>query len=174
MPVLARGAISLLALMVVAGAARASDARLESAEACARIAPDAERLHCFDGLFGSRPVSQAAEAPQAAPAPQATPAPQSAAAAEAAFGLPAAEIQARRSEPAAPTEISSRVGRVIQRGPEPPLLELENGQQWVLLESMGSVRFGAGDAITIRSGTLGSYLASMPERKGAWRIRRVK
>ncbi len=66
------------------------------------------------------------------------------------------------------------MARVIQRGPEPPLLELENGQQWVLLESMGSVRFGAGDAITIRSGTLGSYLASMPERKGAWRIRRVK
>ena len=89
------------------------------------------------------------------------------------FGLPAAESARRRSEPAAPTEISSRVARVVPRGPEPPLLELENGQQWVLLESMGSDRFRAGDTITIRSGTLGSFLASMPERKEAWRIRRV-
>ena len=54
------------------------------------------------------------------------------------------------------------------------MLELENGQQWVLLESMGSDRYRAGDAITIRSGALGSFLATMPGRKGAWRVRRVK
>ena len=56
----------------------------------------------------------------------------------------------------------------------PPLLELENGQQWLLLESMGSYRFRAGDGIAIRRGSLGSYRASNPDRKGAWRVRRVK
>jgi hypothetical protein len=56
---------------------------------------------------------------------------------------------------------------------EPPVLELENSQQWRLLESTASARFRAGDPIVIRRGSLGSYLVSNPDRNGAWRVRRI-
>jgi hypothetical protein len=160
--------VTLLALVAFAGAARGAEPKLEAAAACARISAEAERLACFDGLFGARAHPTPASPPQAAPPVKPAMAPESE------FGLTAAQREAPPPEPAAPAEITSRVSRVITRGPEPPMLELENGQQWVLLESMGSDRFRAGDAVTIRSGALGSFLASMPERKGAWRVRRIK
>ncbi len=174
MPRFLRCAAALGALVAFAGVSRAADDRLESAEDCGRITADADRLRCFDALF-SRP-RDAAIAPTAVPAAPATaPASRPAAAqapakaTDADFGL-----KAEPAKPAEAEEISSRVARVIPRGPEPPVLELENGQQWLLLESMGNSRFRAGDGIVVRRGTLGSYLASNPDRNGAWRVRRVR
>ena len=126
---------------------------------------------------GRAPAGKAETAAQPAQAGTAAPATAAAAASEADFGLTPAQRQAGKPEPAKPAEpeeIRSRIAKVIPRGMEPPLLELENGQQWLLLESMGSYRFRAGDGIAIRRGSLGSYLASNPDRKGAWRVRRVK
>ena len=170
------------ALVAFAGVAPAADDRLESAEKCGRITADPDRLRCFDALFGQPRDTAIAPAPRPA-APATEPAAQPAAAqapakaTEADFGLTEAQRKAGKPEPAKPAEaeeIRSRVTRVIPRGPEPPVLELENGQQWLLLESMGSSRFRAGDGIVVRRGTLGSYLASNPDRNGAWRVRRVR
>ena len=104
-------------------------------------------------------------------------APQLAPATDAEFGLTETQKQAAKPQPAEadePQDLTSRVTRLIPRGPEPPVLELENGQQWLLLESTSMGRFRAGDGIVIRRGSLGSYLASIPDRKGAWRVRRVR
>lgn len=173
-----RVATALVASLAIAGFARAADERLESAEKCGRIAVDAERLECFDGIFGARDeAAPAAAAVAAAPAAAPEPAATSAAAKEAEFGLTEAQKQAampQSAQEAEPEVLTSRVARVIPRGMEPSVLELENGQQWRLLESMANVRFRAGDAIVIRRGSLGSYLASMPNRNGAWRVRRVR
>jgi len=173
-----RLAAALVAAFAVAGLARAADDRLESAERCGRIAADAERLECFDGIFGARreavpAAATAVAAPVAAPAA----APARVPTKEADFGLTEAQKQAanpQAAELAEPQDLTSRVARVIPRGMEPPVLELENGQQWRLLESMANVRFRAGDAIVIRRGAIGSYLASSPDRNGAWRVRRVR
>ncbi len=165
------------AMLAIAGIARAADARLESAEKCGRLAADDDRLRCFDALFGAAREAAAATAPRpAAPVP-APVAEAPAKAADADFGLTEAQRQAGKpvpATPAEPEEIRSRVARVIPRGPEPPALELENGQQWLLLESTGNGRFRTGDGIVVRRGSLGSYLASNPDRNGAWRVRRVR
>lgn len=172
---IARPAALFVALVALAATARAADDRLDAAERCGRIVADAARLDCFDGIFGGK--REASPAPVAAPAPAPAPAVAPAAAKEAEFGLTEAQKQAAKpasAQPAEPDEITSRVTRVIPRGMEPPVLELENGQQWRLLESMASVRFRAGDAIVIRRGSLGSYLISNPDRNGAWRVRRLR
>lgn len=163
-----RAVILLLSVCALPGAAIAaedSSAKLEPADACARIAADAERLRCFDGLFGERREAP----PVAAAAPVA--------AAEADFGL--TEVQKEEANPksaeeAQPSAITSRVTRVIPSGMEPPVLELENGQQWRLLESAARLRFQDGDPVVIGRSAWGSYLVSHPDRNGAWRVRRVK
>ena len=174
-----RAAVVLLSACTLPGAAIAADeggAKLEAANGCALIAADAERLSCFDKLFEARREAGPAtsRAAVAAAAPVAAPAPS--AAAEADFGL--TEVQRQAAKPATataaePEEITSRITRMIPRGMEPPVLELENGQQWRLLESTASARFRAGDPIVIRRGSLGSYLVSNPGRNGAWRVRRI-
>lgn len=161
------------ALPDAAIAADDASAKFDAADACARIAADTERLRCFDGLFGERHKAGPAVVPAAAPVAAAAPA----AATEKDFGLTEAQKEAAQPEPAEeaqPSNISSRVTRMIPRGMEPPVLELENGQQWRLLESTASVRFRAGDPIVISRGALGSYLVSHPDRNGAWRAKRIQ
>jgi hypothetical protein len=53
------------------------------------------------------------------------------------------------------------------------LLTLENGQQWVQVESSSRQRFFEGDSITIRKASLGSFLASGPKSGTGVRVRRI-
>jgi hypothetical protein len=174
-----RAAMLLLSACFLPGAAIAADeggAKLEAANACARIATEPERLRCYDLLFGERREAEPAASSAAVPAAAPVAAPALSAAAEADFGLTEVQRQAAKPAPATtaePDEITSHVTRVIPRGMEPPVLELENSQQWRLLESTASARFRAGDPIVIRRGSLGSYLVSNPDRNGAWRVRRI-
>lgn len=150
-------ALAVLAALLAAPAS-ASDSTLDAARACGRIEAEADRIACYDRLFRSPPG--------------ATPA-----AREAEFGL--SEQERRERERAAgaavvPDEIESTVRRVIAKRPNPPVLELENGQSWRLLETADIPPFRAGDHVTIRRGAIGSFLASAKERPGAWRVRRVE
>jgi hypothetical protein len=136
----------------------ASESTLDAAHVCGRIEAEAARLECYDWLFRNPPA--------VAPASR-----------EAEFGLTEQERREReRASGAAPVpeEIASTVLRVIVKRPDPPVLQLENGQEWRLLESSDFAPFRAGDHITIRRGAIGSYLASAKERPGAWRVRRVE
>ena len=150
----------LFILFALANDADAGEPALESAASCGRIVTDTERLRCFDALF--RPEAESPATPSSA---------------EQEFGLSESEREERLREtgsPVAPRQITSKVLRLVSRNPEPPLLELENGQQWRLLEVSDVTSFRAGETIVIRRGALGSYFASTPERNGGWRVRRVK
>lgn len=145
---------------LVAAPLPASATTLEAAQDCGRIGDERARLACYDGLF---------RAPQDAP-PAAAPR-------EAEFGLTEQERREREREAGAapvPDAIASTVLRVVTRRPGLPVLELDNGQTWRLLESSDTPPFRAGDHVTIRRGAIGSYLASAAERPGAWRVRRVE
>jgi len=146
----------------LAGApALASEAALDAARACGRIEAEAGRLACYDRLFRA-----GQDAAPAAPASR-----------EAEFGLTEQARRDREREAGAvlvPDQIVSTVLRVVVRRPNLPVLELDNGQKWRLLESSDIPPFRAGDHVTIRRGAIGSYLASAEERPGAWRVRRVE
>ncbi len=159
---LARGGAPglLLSLFAFAFIADAGEPVLESAASCSRILTDSERLRCFDALF--RPEADS---------------PVTSSSAEQEFGLTEAERDERRRETGSPVvarQVTTKLLRLVSRNPEPPLLDLENGQQWRLLEVSDVMSFRAGETIIIRRGALGSYFASTPGRNGAWRVRRVQ
>lgn len=135
----------------------AADAALD----CARIEAGDERLACYDRLFRAKPGAQPSE-----PGSR-----------EAEFGLSEQERRARERESGAvvvPEEITSTVVRVTGRRPNPLVVELENGQQWRLLEASETPPFRAGERMSIRRGAMGSYFASAQTRRAAWRVKRVK
>jgi hypothetical protein len=161
MPSLRGPACACVALAAIFSApVSAAEPALESARDCGRIEDGAERLACYDRLFRGRPGDAAPPVVR-----------------EAEFGLTEIERREREREAGVtlvPDEIASTVARVSVRRPNPPVLELANGQTWRLLETSDSPPFRAGDHVTIRRGAIGSYLASARERPGAWRVRRVE
>lgn len=152
---------------------------------CRLIPDDAERLACYDSIFG-RPsgdvaVPDSAEtpreiAPVAGSKGSGTPSAAATSPTSAAqdFGL-TEEQRIRRKDDAAPaTEmIESHVAAVERRARDRFLLTLENGQKWTLVEPTPIQRFYAGDAITIRKAAFNSYLASGPNSGTTIRVRRV-
>jgi hypothetical protein len=146
---------------LAAAPASAAESVLEAAQDCGRLAGPSARLACYDRLFRA-----GQDAAPAAPASR-----------EAEFGLTEQARRDREREAGAvlvPDQIVSTVLRVAVRRPNLPVLELDNGQKWRLLESSDIPPFRAGDHVTIRRGAIGSYLASAEERPGAWRVRRVE
>jgi hypothetical protein len=141
-------------------AATTSEPRVAAAQNCGRIEGEEERLASYDRLFRGKPGDPAAPVVR-----------------EAEFGLTEIERREREREAGATLvrdEIASTVARISVRRPNPPVLELANGQKWRLLETSDIPPFRAGDHVTIRRGAIGSYLASANERPGAWRVRRVE
>jgi hypothetical protein len=133
----------------------------EAALDCGRIETGHERLACYDRLFRATPDAQPS-------APESR---------EAEFGLSEQDRRARERESGAivvPDEITSTVKRVTGRRPNPLVVELENGQQWRLLEASETPPFRAGERVSIRRGAMGSYFASAEARRAAWRVKRVK
>jgi len=152
---------------------------------CRLITEDAERLACYDSIFG-RPsgdvaVPDSAKTPrEIAPvagskgsaAPSAATTPPATAAQD--FGL-TEEQRSRRKQDAAPTieMIESRVAAVKLYERDRFILTLENGQQWTQIEPTPIQRFYAGDAITIRKAAFDSYLARGPNSATGIRVRRT-
>ena len=147
-----------------------------SLKACATIAAPSERLACYDQLAAgtasgaAAPAAGAApQAPASAPVHAAAPAPVAAAApaagavaaatppAKDSFGLYAAE------HPVAPAPASSVTLKVVGTGASAgghPTVALEGGQLWELDEA--DPLLNAGDRVTIKRATLGSFLLTTP------------
>jgi hypothetical protein len=160
------------------------------AVSCASVADDRARLACYDAIFratassGAEPVSAAAAATAAASvtapgvatgagavAPAAAVAKPSP---EAGFGMTAAQREQKEARsPASVDSITSRIVEVKLRAYGRVTIRLENGQVWDQVESLSGQRFVAGDEVTIRKASLGSYLAKGP-RSGLVRVRRVE
>lgn len=127
-----------------------------------------DRLVCFDNLSSafksafaanadgaSLPAQTAKQAPAAVIAPSA--------AQEASFG--AAEIATEKLE-----EITSIVSKVSTDPYKKWTLTLENGQRWKQIES-DRVKIKAGDTVTIKRASFGSFLLT---KQGTSRTSRVK
>jgi hypothetical protein len=140
---------------------------------CRTMANDVQRLGCYDQLF-PRPVSDsaAASAPKAKPTPPtptALPAPASSAmqehsevsAAADQFGLTAAQRRMAAGggeRPPTLNSISARVTNLQRRASGEIVVFLDNGQVWRQSEPDWWSPPQKGDPVTIRRGSLGSFM----------------
>ncbi|HEY2463573.1 MAG TPA: hypothetical protein VGI32_05905 [Steroidobacteraceae bacterium] len=160
-----------------AGSAPAEDADVHKALApCIGMSNSADRLACYDKLAGR--VSEPKARPSAAavtPAPAAAPvaaAPAPAAApTEEDFGR--SKVQ-KAAISGAPPEIKSVTSKVAGFGRSPNLhtqITLDNGQIWEYEDDPDPL-LSIGDSVTIKHGTLGSFLLLTPT-KLSHRVRRI-
>jgi hypothetical protein len=179
-----------LALPAGASAEPAAAVPQSALHACAVIAAASERLNCYDQLAGRASPSPAAATPPAAGARSASgaappgiaaaaaPAVAVAAAAPAStaaaapppgdsFGLYAVE------HPAAPLaqSLQARVISVGVRASGRMTVELERGELWELEDA--DPLLAAGDTVSIRRASLGSFLMETPSRR-THRVRRLR
>ena len=186
----------LFAAPFIASALLAANVSLAAdARDCVAIAEDAERLACYDSVFGRGSVavpdppgapavaSGAASAAAVAVRPASAPATASAAPDTpilvdpvAEFGLSETQKRAQDPERAKDASPDSITGTVAQVGRQPTgglVVTLENGQVWVQAETLSKARIAAGDEVTIRKATMGSYMLVAPN-KVAMRVRRAR
>lgn len=92
------------------------------------------------------------------------------------FGLTEAAKRARDPEKAKeemPESITEKVTSVGHRPTGELVVTLANGQVWLQIESGSRAKVGAGQTVTIKKASLGSYLMVAPDRI-ATRVRRIK
>ena len=156
----------------VAGAAPPAVDPAEFAR-CSRIEAADERLACYDALGRSLEPSPV---PSASPSPAANKAPaadeSSAQAATAAGGVNAFGLT-RHERPAAagPDLIRAQVAAVRTDRLGKAHVRLDNGQVWSL--SAPDVLLRAGEAVTIRRASLGSFLMTTPAHR-TYRVQRTE
>ncbi len=163
-----------LALSAQAGSASGAAATVSGADLarCAAItAPDA-RLACYDALSRRQPpASSAADTtpaspPAAAPPPGARAAP--APGTVEAFGYSAAQLNAPL--PQGPAQITAHVQSSTDTRAGDTVLVLDNGQTWQFNDPTALLK--AGDTVTIKRASLGSYLLLTPTKQ-TLRVRRT-
>jgi hypothetical protein len=179
---------AILGLAIWAGPSVAADN--SAALHCATLSDDRTRLACYDGIFraaDSPPVPQATAAATAAAgagastgteaAVAAAPGPLAAADPLADFGLTPAQQHSldpeKAAEPRAPESISGTVARMGYKPTGELVVTLESGQVWMQIDTGSKPRVKAGDTVTIKRGSLGSYLLVSPTGM-ATRVRRLK
>lgn len=166
---------------------------------CAAIDDPTARLACFDAAFprasrassGQPPAPAAAAAAPPAPAAAAAPAAPAAAAAAAVpaapaatsgdagsearkFGLSSKQRAALEGRPVEPVTATTAAVRSVRHLPSGYLLiGLDNDQVWQQTEYDRSIWLEPGDRVTIRQGSLSSYLLETPG-KYSTRVRRVQ
>lgn len=134
--------------------------------ACRQIQDDAERLACYDSIFG--PPAASAVAPDAAASPQ-----QKVPAVED-FGLSEEQRNQRKKNPAPVVDMIDSHVAAIERLPRDRFtLTLENGQKWTQLEPTPMPRFHVGETVTIRKAAFNSFMARGPSAGTGVRVRRV-
>jgi hypothetical protein len=168
---------ALCGVCAVETAATAEGAVQDALAQCETITGRDDRLACYDALAlqqhrapadsGPAPVHQSAAAPAAVPAAAAS----TAAAAESErpedFGLSAQHgLPARRV-----SSITARVSGFSHSKQGKIQVELDNGQAWELEEA--DPLLAPGDPVTIRRGTLSSYLLNTPSKR-SHRVRRTR
>lgn len=184
MAMLARSALLFGSLLLAEAVSASKPQELPaSLKACGAIASDAERLACYDREMAAltaatAPASAPAAAPTAkAPAAVAATAPAAAAASQAEFGTNPELARAQRkkeksAEDPKPEQISARVSELQVPKTGEFVVKLDNGQVWRRIEG-GPFSLEVGDAVTIRSGMLGSFwlVAADSQRTRVKRVR---
>jgi hypothetical protein len=170
--------LAILGLAIWSAPATAADNT--AALRCGAIAAADARLACYDALFRTSEgaaVPQATAAAAAAAATAATAHPQPAANPVADFGLTPVQQRSldpeKANEPRAPESVTGTVAKIGYKPTGELVVTLENGQVWVQIDTGNKARAKAGDTVTIKRGTFGSYMLVTPN-KIATRVRRVK
>ena len=139
---------------------------------CARIDDPTARLACYDNNIRSAGAN-----PRSIPGEMARPSGGAAVIQPRAGGFGADDLRSRAQPGVArggASQISTRVSGVRERQPNTWLVELENGNQWLMSESVGGFRPPSrGDTIEIERGALGGYLMVVNGQQGV-RVTRVK
>ena len=169
---------SLVLLAGLAGCAGTSLAAT-TADQCAKIADDPARLSCYDAIFrttAGAPVTPAAAATATAAATAAAPPPARPIDPEAEFGLTPTQqrkLQPENAPPLPPEALTAKVAAVGRKPYGELVVTLDNKQVWVQIDVDNKARVNPGDTVTIKRGTLGSYLLVSPNGV-ATRVRRSK
>jgi hypothetical protein len=167
----------------------------EATHPCAALREPQARLACYDRAFGvpadvpqatqNTPVANTPEpATRARPLPPAVaavpaPATVDAGAREDEFGLTPQQARRARLEPQAaeaetgPASVTATVTELRKQATGPFIAVLDNGQVWAQRETNTRVRLKIGEQVTIRRGTLGSYLLEGSSGL-ATRVRRIQ
>jgi len=150
-------------------------------EDCRVLADDARRLACFDAVFPLRlavgqPVAAPANPGAVTQAPASNPAPSPTAGPDPQFGFSMAQQRAAAGAAAparAEERISARVTQ-LQRGSDGRfVVVLDNAQVWQQADSDWSVPPKLDERVTVRRGTLGSYMLETAD-KVTTRVRRLR
>jgi hypothetical protein len=131
------------AAVILLGIQIGAAARAAEPHPCTRIADDRERLACYDRTFGTPAAPK--------PMPSAQPA-------------PAAEPQ--------PETFTARVSAIEWRNGV-FVATLDNGQVWVQSQRDSRVGVAAGQTVTVRPASFGSYLMSNGQGLAA-RVKRLR
>jgi hypothetical protein len=160
---------------------------------CAGIAAPDARLACYDTLAGraadrsaptaaatpagistAPPIAKSAAPPTAAPMP-AAPSPASANDPRN-FGFNEAQLHAQaqpHAAPEAPAAIQARVAKIIDSRAGRAYVVLDNGQTWTFIDAGEDAGLSPGDPITIKRGSLGSFLM-LTRSKHSFHVRRTQ
>lgn len=168
------------ALILVTSLAAAGSA---DSSRCAAMTDDDQRLACYDALHRPTepdPASQRSVEPAPPAAGQERPAAQAetgaaqagtaAAASQEDFGLTAKQRDERDGVDTRIDEIRAVVVEVHESRAGKPAYTLDNGQRWRQTESTSRPLLKVGATVVIKRGSLGSFMAKMPEIGGppAW------
>ena len=194
------GSLTALIAMSTAAFAAAAPTAADLAHCAAITAPDA-RLACYDALMrgpadrgatvtsapaaaatAPAPVTQAvaatgaaSDASPAAPQPAPTPPPTYSSDPKN-FGFSEAHVHAQtqaQAAPAAPVKIQAHVANLIESRTGQPLVVLDNGQAWLFVDPDDGAGPRAGDPVTIKQASLGSFLMLTPS-KHSYHVRRTQ
>ena len=162
--------VAALALGVTDVSAGESDA----ARRCAAIAGNAERLACYDAVFGppaaERPDATVQATSQVAEAAE----PDGAALRD--FGLSEADKRresAKREGTGQPESITATVQSIGRRPTGEQVVTTTDGQVWVEVEAYSRARPQPGETVVIRKAALGSFTLVTSKGIGT-KVRRVK
>lgn len=156
-------------------AAQESPQSLQDVYACAQTTDDAARLACYDATVGRLHNAEqegrvvAVDREQVATLERES----------FGFQFPSLGALLPRSDnsSASPNtelvQVQARIARVVRRSDDRYWFEMENGQIWGQIEPQSAANIRAGDTVTIRRATLGSFFLSPARHGAAHRVRRI-
>jgi hypothetical protein len=154
--------------------------------ACAAEQDDARRLSCYDRQFKQGALTSARADPATPARADPSAAPGAAAAGPSAAAPPAltpeqrfglnAQLERKEhgtaTQPSQLDKLGSRIAAVSYKLRGEAVVTLDNGQVWEQAEVDSPVTLKAGDPVSIRRGSLGSFWLSAP--KSGLRVKRVR
>ncbi len=159
---------AMASILAVLGLGEAQSLRaasaLDAVVACTGENDDSKRLACYDNALGRiRPANATGKnaAPVTSIAPTAAVAPGAATPAPAAAPAPT-HAPAARLIPSTP-DISASITNLSRRADGRYVITLSNGQVWLEVETKERFQADTGDAVTVRSGALGSHFLRTPQ-----------